>query len=165
MTIPEESQSRLLAYLAEKGVKVRFFESVLSIREEFDYDNSGYEPAPFKRGLGVRWAEKEIVAIEGMDWPSLVHEAGHILASKEPPQRSDEYAFLGWEFALCQHLGLPLREWYEQNRDYSLDYWIEGTIYYSYVSELLFGSAEWDGLIEDRIKESSDLGLIPQEWA
>ncbi len=50
----------------------------------------------------------------------LIHEAGHIVASLKKPKDSEEFTFLGWEFALAIELDL-LPELLDQHKSYMVD--------------------------------------------
>lgn len=76
--------------------------------------------APFThRSLAVAHTRRLILAVEP-DWIEVVHEMGHVFATNQPPARSNELGFLGWEFALVRYLGGGLRAWRDNNRDYCL---------------------------------------------
>ncbi len=45
---------------------------------------------------------------------------GHVFASKESPEHTDEFEFLGWEMAVVKRIGLPWAAWRAGTKDYSL---------------------------------------------
>lgn len=79
-----------------------------------------YSEAPFSaNNLGVIWEEKKIVFSGDVHWYELVHEMGHVFASRVCPYEADEVSFFGWEYALAKQLR-GVSEWKEQNKDYAI---------------------------------------------
>ena len=69
----------------------------------------GWSTAPFCANIGVYWAKKVIAHKKvGFSTAGLVHEMGHVFASKTPPNAkdTDEVDFLGWEVTLAASLGI-----------------------------------------------------------
>lgn len=86
---------------------------------EWAWGSAMWSNAPFSsHDLGVKWTNKEVVYCGDVQWTEIVHEMGHVFASKNNPDRSSEFDFFGWEHALCLELGLPVQEWIDGNKDY-----------------------------------------------
>ena len=100
--------------------------------------NGRLTTAPFTDGLGVVWSDFEIHAMPSTPWAHLLHEAGHLVASNEPPDSSNEYVFLGWELAVVEHLGLSMRDFHKDNASYGIN-WQD----YIEMDSLVFGSKDW----------------------
>ncbi len=63
--------------------------------------------APFNRDVGLDYSDKIIYAKHSNVAPTaVIHEMGHVFASDQEPFVCDEVAFLGWEYALSQEVGL-----------------------------------------------------------
>jgi hypothetical protein len=83
---------------------------------------SNVHVAPFTGDLAVDWAKRKILFYGNKHpWPHLVHEAGHLLASKVTPDNSNEISFLGWEVSVVKHLNLSMEYWVKNNSDYGID--------------------------------------------
>lgn len=116
-------------YLTAQGI--RFVEHRLQTDYQFALED-GVQKAPFVSGsLGIHWKEREIHTCGYIEWPHILHEAGHILCEPVHPNHKDsaDNSFLGWEMAVVQHLGLSWMTWYKNNRDYGLCDEINGTFY------------------------------------
>ena len=91
-------------------------------RSLFDHvrDNNPWSEAPFLAGHAVRWDIGTVIADSSrVHVPALIHEAGHVFASKVPPDSADEFAWLGWEYVLARKLGAT-EAWIAGNKDYGL---------------------------------------------
>lgn len=97
------------------GGSLTAVDSLASYRE-----NEEFEDAPFNwLGLGVIWKTKEIIYVPKLcKWPDLIHDMGHVFACKKSPSNSEEFTFLGWEFALAKYIEAPMKEWYEAMGNY-----------------------------------------------
>jgi hypothetical protein len=82
----------------------------------------------------------------------LIHEAGHIVASLQNPKDSEEFTFLGWEFALAIELDL-LPELLDQHEFYTVD--LEDM---SEIKDL--NEDRLSELIEERIDYARSAGLV-----
>lgn len=116
-------------------------------------DRPDFSDCPFDLFIGVLHREKRVVWSQDRvpHWTTLLHELGHVLACREAPDVCQEFAFLGWEFAVAQHLGL------------SIPAWLEGNAYYGVRSGVELESLdidEIDELLEDRLTEARRLGLL-----
>jgi hypothetical protein len=130
---------RLIAYLAaEFGVRVIEQEAAEAWRTLFDERPASWSEAPFTSHLGVVWDKFEIHATNETPWPHLLHEAGHLVATTERPDAAKEFTFFGWEMAVVEHLGLSMREFYERNVEYGID-WLN----YVELGAVRFGSKDW----------------------
>jgi hypothetical protein len=84
-------------------------------------EHHAFLDAPFTAYLGVFWTEKKIIAVFGEENPSsIIHEMGHVFASLTEPPKSDEYDFLGWEYAVARYVKLPISDWLHSNGDYQI---------------------------------------------
>lgn len=79
--------------------------------------------APFtlKYNLGILWNRHEILYAPPLNWTAIIHEMGHVFASKEDPNNADEWSFFGWEMALVRFLSLNLDQWIQDNKDYVVE--------------------------------------------
>jgi len=91
--------------------------------EEFD-QRDDIAGAPFSAGdLGIIWEEKVILYstfIYPISPSDIIHEMGHVFASKEPPDSSEEYDFFGWEREVARRVGISLKAWVYSNRHYGI---------------------------------------------
>jgi len=95
----------------------------LAIRENFEH--RGFEFAPFalpKHILGINFSKKIIVFnLNTILWGNLIHEMGHVFASKFRPLHSNEWSFFGWEYIVAKYIKGSINVWYEHNYDYVID--------------------------------------------
>jgi len=110
--------------LAEKlGAKIL----VVSAEELSDAKSSvDFSPCPFRDGIGVCHSAQVVLVdkhfLQEEFWlATLIHELGHVLASKEKPDRSREFDFLGWEIAFARKVR-GLNDWIKGNQDYCIDW-------------------------------------------
>jgi hypothetical protein len=128
---------RLITYLRVRfGVQV--IEREASEAWKWIHRPAGYSEAPFTSHLGVVWDKFEIHATTETPWPHLLHEAGHLVATTERPDAAKEFTFFGWEMAVVEHLGLSMREFYERNVEYGIN-WRDHVI----LDTLKFKSKDW----------------------
>jgi hypothetical protein len=81
----------------------------------------GFYGAPFtNHDLGVLWAKKQVVYSGTVGWPEVIHEMGHVFACRVNPNRSEEFDFLGWEYALAKYIEGPMDEWLRELRNYQI---------------------------------------------
>lgn len=93
--------------------------------------------APFTNWpLGIAWDRKRVyyTAAGRLKWPAIIHEMGHCFASARNPWKSDEFSFLGWEWAVVSCIGASQTLYLKDNAIYQL------------------GSA---------VAEASELGMLP----
>lgn len=151
-TTPRHLRDRrkLIAYLdREFGVTVVEVEAHLAWRQLLTEKPPSWSEAPFTSGLGVVWDEFKIIATTETPWPHLLHEAGHLVATTERPDASNEAVFLGWELAVVEHLSLSMKAFYESNAEYGIN-WGDHTI----METLKFGSKDWWKFVGERQAES-----------
>lgn len=111
--------------------------------------------APFADGLGVNWEAKRVLYVP--DEPQvtiagIIHEMGHVFACAEPPEKSQEVQFFGWEYTVAKLVRHPVAQWAKENKDYVLT--VDG--------QEVGGLTAW-GLrvqLRDRVQVATDLGLI-----
>lgn len=89
--------------------------------------------SPFSSAVGIIWEERAILFDpERLPHPvtALIHEMGHVFASKKPPKKADEMEFFGWEVKLAELIGYPMESWLAGNADYCLtpDGWTIGEV-------------------------------------
>ena len=73
-------------------------------------------PCPFSTHLGIGWRSRTLyVSATHLRDPltigQAIHEIGHIVATREPPESADELDFTGWESAAASICGVR-RWWY-----------------------------------------------------
>ena len=87
------------------------------------------QTAPFDDLFGVNFKKKIIYyrndALEKRGQPyfiaGIIHEMGHVFASRLSVNKSKEYNFFGWEYNLARQIRFPIKEWRYGNRDYVID--------------------------------------------
>jgi hypothetical protein len=116
---------RALFRLIKKwGGRVESFETSDEYKEFAELKFSG---APFtSHDVGVNFRTKTLYYSEEEppDWTDIVHEMGHIFATKHGPTSSRclEPQWIGWEYALVKRIRAPIDVWYESVGDYSDDW-------------------------------------------
>jgi hypothetical protein len=73
--------------------------------------------------LGFDWGNKVIYYESRADICALIHEMGHVFASKSPPGKifgEDEFDFFGWEYLLALKAGLSTDEFINMNDAYQV---------------------------------------------
>lgn len=108
-----------------------------------------FQPAPFTdKNLGVDYINK-IVYYANKPWYSILHEMGHVFASREEPNRAtNEYDFFGWELAVVKLIGANVDEWVRGNCDYVVTGDVDlGSLSLDGVAKIL---EEIEGLARDR---------------
>lgn len=78
-----------------------------------------WDLCPFDEGA-VHFRQKIIYSPPETKFGTLVHEAGHVVASAQPPESSNEGAWLWWELAVAYLIGKDRGVW-AWRRD-SMDY-------------------------------------------
>lgn len=92
-------------------------------RRRWRYKGHLIEEAPFckKQPLGVIYSQKLICYSDRRPpWYEVLHEMGHVFASRSHPSKSKELSFLGWEYVMAQHLTEDLRKWFSWMGDYNV---------------------------------------------
>ena len=81
--------------------------------EQFDNKrNKTFYECPFARGqLGLDFSKKHVLYAGPPVWPEIIHEMGHVFACKKAPPFSEEWSFLGWEYAVCLYIQGNIDEW------------------------------------------------------
>jgi len=83
--------------------------------------------APFISAHAIDWTARIIYVVKGRaDVPAILHEMGHVFASRRSPWHSKEFSFFGWEYLLAKELGIT-RAWAKSNQGYSVG--DDGTLY------------------------------------
>jgi hypothetical protein len=147
-------------YLRDQGVKVVQHEAY-----HWRHTVEGFEEAPFTSAdLGVCWDRFEIHYRGDVPWPAMLHEAGHLLATQDPPKRSEEWKFFGWEIAVVNWLRLSLEEFHWNNRDYAINYQDAGDgEYYGEVNDIPYDSPVFYSFLESRIRFAKSCGLVAED--
>jgi hypothetical protein len=81
-------------------------------------DGPEYSWAPFGGKKAIQYDTKKIFVCSPLKdhyVHDIIHEMGHVFASKVEPGPSDEFTFLGWEMAVAQHIGLSWSQWQTGN--------------------------------------------------
>jgi hypothetical protein len=95
----------------------------IKVIDHLKFDSKLLTPCPFSNNLGVNW-EKKIVYVSmvaaGSDIHGIIHEMGHVFASRKPPANSKEYDFFGWEYVVAISIG-ALFEWDKGSYNYYID--------------------------------------------
>jgi len=114
-----ETLEALLSFARNRGVTARLVSD-----KEFAalVRRCNLEEAPFASScLGIVWKTKRLYYTRDALWPEVIHELGHLLASRMPPRSSSEYEFFGWELALVHHLGASVDRWLASNKHYGVN--------------------------------------------
>lgn len=136
------SLKRLVPYLRNKGISVVW-------REDFN-DADGIAMAPFTKGLGIHAERMEIHALMDTPWPSVLHEAGHLLWGTKDD--------LGWEIDVCIHLGMSQKAWRIDNQGTGIGLW-NGR--FEAISDFSKNPRQWRRFRQEKITESRQRGMIP----
>ena len=84
---------------------------------------SGFSPAPFGCYCGVHYRDRAVILgapLREHLVAEVIHEMGHVFASRKSPDASEEFDFLGWEMATARHVGLPWAAWRRGSKNYQL---------------------------------------------
>ena len=121
----------------------------------------GIIEAPFASyPLGVNFNMK-VIAFDPkrVKWQHIIHEMGHVFASDNHPEKTDEYQFLGWEYIIAKQVGGSMREWHEQNGEYEVhDDVIKITTCWHKLTK-----KDRSRIIKDRIDEAVNIGILRPE--
>jgi hypothetical protein len=131
------------------------FEDLASVR--------GYSWAPFtSTGLGVHYNSLTVVMqtpVRDHRVAEVIHEMGHVFASKKKPDDSNEFDFFGWEMATARAIGLPWEHWRDGTRDYQL--WDAPRREEKWPSEVGgLTESTYELLLQDRLARARELGLV-----
>ena len=159
--------ARLDRFLADHKVEivryVRFSDWLLAL-EDADHPLS---QAPFTQNLAIQWESKQLHFFGTQPWPSLLHEAGHILCSKVPPNHrdADDISFLGWELAVMKHLQLPMKHWHKSNDEYGISggEWQTPEDNYDEIGQLPFGKAPFKRFVRYYVEDARQRGLVAED--
>lgn len=103
-----------------RNVKKQVFD-VIFYTESIDELN--FSVAPFagaNEDLGIDWNNKIVYFCDSekpMHWGGILHEMGHIFCSVRPPNSSEEFNFLGWEYFIARKLK-GVNDWFSYNSNY-----------------------------------------------
>lgn len=94
----------------------------------------GVNYAPASNALAIHWQRKYLYvaqehvrrSVNSETIGGIIHELGHLIASRRPPEDAQEVDFLGWEWLLARKLGLR-RTWGVWMQDYVMTN--DGNIY------------------------------------
>lgn len=159
-TRAERDKARLLEYLWTQ-FRIKFVEHQYDLwwhKEEID----GLKEAPFTVGLWLNMDKFEVHGSWNTPWAHILHEAGHLVATNKPLAAADEEEFLGWEIAVIQYLKLSMLEWYENNREYGVNYSYLPDGYADELQDLRYGSRPFWQYVGARLHEAKELRLIVQ---
>lgn len=84
--------------------------------------NTGYDftLCPFSDKLAIDWPGKRVLYQRGAKVGDMIHELGHVFASKLEPKKAREMDFFGWEFALAKEVGV-VKEWVLASKGYCIN--------------------------------------------
>lgn len=141
VTSPKKALWKIAQWATKQGVTVQMLDRI-----------EPYQRSPFSRDCGIDWESKTLFMVDCLTHPgALLHELGHLLASKE--WHDDEYSFFGWEYAVARELGL-VTVWKASLTGY-------GVVYEN-------GDLEFDDLtnnqqqevLNERLERAMELGLL-----
>jgi hypothetical protein len=81
-----------------------------------------YESQFSAHDLGIEWLTRRLYyshRVGPPDWVEVIHEMGHLFATPDNPNESDEYTFFGWEYQLAARVG-DVETWVAGNREYQV---------------------------------------------
>lgn len=158
MTAHESDYNKVVQYLQTLGVEVVQFEG--DFIKWLRSCEKTLRQAPFTNDLAVNWEKRQIVySGDKHPWPHLVHEAGHLLATRFTPENSNELHFLGWEMAFVQHLKLSMEYWHKNNSDYGIDQVID-SVRYNNIGSYPYDSIEFDQLVAHFVNDAKNRGIV-----
>lgn len=91
-------------------------------------DQEDINQAPFDSNYSIDWCKGIVYAVKDhLAIPPILHEMGHIFASKFPPfhENCDELTWFGWEYAFAKRLKV-VSKWIASNHEYGLGYLYDG---------------------------------------
>jgi len=155
-------REKLLGFLEGLGVS---FIPIKDLWQELyddwqDWLGRGVRAAPFTSHLGIIPESATIVGRQATHWTSILHEAGHLLASPTVLGKGeDESSWFGWEIAVVQHLGLSEKDFLHWNRDYGIswdgpDGWREDV--------LNLTDADIKVFFAEKLEEARELGIVDE---
>jgi hypothetical protein len=99
---------------------------LIKIKDYSDFPiwDKNFEQAPFTtEDLAIIHKDKIIFYSDKIKWPQIIHEMGHVFACHTRPKNSspnDEYMFFGWEYLLAKQIKGSIKDWFIENRKYSV---------------------------------------------
>jgi hypothetical protein len=128
------NKEKLIGWLESCGITFVLFDNFDRITDIFSRSFiNKLQFAPFNGSVAIAWKDKIILTMKDASWPSILHEAGHILCNSPPGE--DEFHFLGWEVSVVRYLKLSMKEWMKDNSGYIIDY-KDGDITYETIGDL-----------------------------
>ena len=91
----------------------KYFRAFYSWAPPGRFRNDNFSLAPFagkKLNIGVLYGQQKIFYCGKFEVSNFIHEMAHVFASAKPPDSSEEFEFLGWEYAVARKLGC-IRAW------------------------------------------------------
>lgn len=124
------------------------------------------DPCPFESRLYVQYDRMRIVSSESTSWVSIIHEMGHVFASRVVPDKSDEVMFFGWEYLVAKKIRANIGAWKRGQAGYSIGAEVLGMV--RATSDGLTSSHDFDYLsgpeqmrvIRFQIETGKSLGII-----
>lgn len=118
--------------------------------------------APFSsNNLGILWEKKQIVYSGEVLWQEVIHEMGHVFACLSDPEKSDEFGFFGWEYAVAKLIRGAM-SWIETQDTYTIGVLhIDGRRIGD--SSCCFGDlsfANQSRVVKNRVQIARSLGLL-----
>lgn len=160
---PSTSRRRLTPEVKKLQVLARSWGGDIRTISDEDFDalteEGGFYEAPFAGyKLGVDWPKRHVLSVRAPRWPDVIHELGHLFATKDDPIKADEYGFFGWEYRLAVFIGGNLRTWARNNHHY--------VVFYSGFGDHPFGGLapeERKIVIQERVQAAQALGIVTAE--
>ena len=119
--------------------------------------------SPGPSSVGLNWRGKRIYCTFESKYvrvpeilAGIIHEMGHVFASKKPVRQQYEFSFFGWEYLVAKKVNFDRDTWIEENSVYAV----------SEYDNLLFGDLtiyKKNKLLEERITFGKSIGIINQE--
>lgn len=151
--------TRLNVFATKHGVELKKVtkEDILSLERESAQKRTSareYNAAPFDNYLGINWDKKIVYYVDDVQWPAIIHELGHLLATKKRPWECVEFDFFGWELAVVSEIGGSIDRWLESNHEYGVgDYEELGSL----------GTMRLFATLNERLVNAQKLGIIDED--
>jgi hypothetical protein len=121
--------------------------------KRFDLDTP-ISLCPFDDDLAIDHARRLIVMrLAEPNLGNLIHEMGHVFASKIAPRDSEEWPFFGWEYMVAKQAGC-LSNWLKSTENY-LVIAKHGNIEFKYLDTF-----DKRRMLAERIRKARKLGLL-----
>ena len=157
------SLSRDLDIFYRLAAQTKAWGGSLSIVSERQFLENSRRPewtCPPEEGHAIHYPTKAIICTQReMNVGTIVHEMGHVFADLNPPDKADEWHWMGWEICLARQAGC-YRQWSKSARHYRVE-WEQADKSWPYWKNL---PAHGKQLVaSNRIRHAIENGLVTPE--